>query len=443
MQGIRYYDLRQVRGYGTRIDIDNGAVEEAGTSFFDDTVIRALGPKGWGVVTMDSFVPDAPTSIENAIAEAAPLTAVTHEDILLAGVPGPVRAVPALREDPAVIHLDEKIDLLHGIERAARVPEVGNTRATYLERKETVRFMDSSGIDISYDVTRCGFSVMAVAVRQGRMQMGRESRHTISGFNLRHQEGMGEKAGRTAVALLDAVPARGKRMNVVLDQELGGVFAHEAVGHASEGDLIKEGNSVLRGKIGETIGNRDLTIIDDPTLPEFGFEPLDAEGMAVHRTEVIQGGKVHAYLHNRETAPVVGNGEPGNARAMAGSIPQVRMSNTFIENGDIAFEELLEVCGTGILLKGSRGGQVDPGRGVFLFNAEYGYLIENGECTTMVRDVSLSGEILSTLHDIELIGNDRLMYEGFCGKGGQSVPVSDGAPHLLLRHAVVGGSGTD
>jgi len=119
------------------------------------------------------------------------------------------------------------------------------------------------------------------------------------------------------------------------------------------------------------------------------------------------------------------------------------MSNTYIENGDSTREEIMEACKNGILLKGSRGGQVDPGRGIFQFNAEYGYLIERGECTTMVRDVSLSGDILSTLHGILLCGNDRAMHPGYCGKGGQSVPVSDGAPHVLLDNAVVGGSGVD
>jgi len=34
------------------------------------------------------------------------------------------------------------------------------------------------------------------------------------------------------------------------------------------------------------------------------------------------------------------------------------------------------------------------------------------------------------------------MHQGYCGKGGQSVPVSDGAPHVLLLNAVVGGSGS-
>ena len=126
-----------------------------------------------------------------------------------------------------------------------------------------------------------------------------------------------------------------------------------------------------------------------------------------------------------------------------GEAPLVRMSNTFIEEGDATLEEMLEGIKTGILLYGSRGGQVDPGRGVFQFNAEYGFLIEQGERKGMVRDVSLSGEILSTLHSIEMCGKERKMSQGYCGKGGQSVPVSDGAPYIMLRNAVVGGSGTE
>ena len=58
---------------------------------------------------------------------------------------------------------------------------------------------------------------------------------------------LGKQAAEIAVALLDAKPAKGGKMRAVLDPELAGVFAHEAVGHASEGDLIAEGSSVLKG----------------------------------------------------------------------------------------------------------------------------------------------------------------------------------------------------
>ncbi|HQP82701.1 MAG TPA: DNA gyrase modulator, partial [Methanoregulaceae archaeon] len=42
MDGIRYYDIRHVCGQSTHIEIDNGVIESAGTSFFDHAVIRAL-----------------------------------------------------------------------------------------------------------------------------------------------------------------------------------------------------------------------------------------------------------------------------------------------------------------------------------------------------------------------------------------------------------------
>jgi len=441
--GIRYYDLRHVTGQATLIDIDNGVVESAGTSFFNRAILRVLGPRGWGILEIDNYSSGPKKKFNSLLASASRLASITRQDVHLSDAPYRVLNVPAMQEDPRDISIGEKTEMLAAIERAARNPHVVNRRANYIERSEHVTFLDSSGHELSYEICRSGFNVLAVASRNGTVQMGFERLHSIRGFDLRHRQEYGEHAAKIAVALLDAGHAKGGRMRAVLDPELAGVFAHEAVGHASEGDLVQEGSSILAGKTGNRIGNDRLTIVDDPSLPEFGFEPFDAEGVAVQRTEIIRNGVVNAFLHSRETLAAVGNGIAGHARAMGAEPPLVRMSNTFIENGDAPFEEVMEACNNGILLKGSRGGQVDPGRGIFQFNAEYGYLIEHGECTNMVRDVSLSGEILSTLHDILLCGNDRAMQPGYCGKGGQSVPVSDGAPHVLLDNAVVGSSGVD
>ncbi|WP_292519010.1 TldD/PmbA family protein [Methanoculleus sp.] len=441
MPDVRYYDIRCVRGEITQVDIDNGVVESAGTSFFDKAVIRVLGPQGWGILTRDHVEIDSKREVTDLIEAAARLAAVTQDQLDLADAPRGVLSVPPLGEDPRDVDLEEKTRLLAGIEGAARVDGVTNTRARYTEGIDTVRFLDSEGNEYSYEAVRSGFSVLAIASRNGVMQMGSERDHIITGFNLRDKQDLGRKAGEVAVSLLDAKLPKGGTRRAVLDPELAGVFTHEAVGHASEGDLVREGASVLGGRIGEAIGCPGLVIVDDPSLPEFGFMPVDAEGVAVERTEIIRDGILTSYLHNRETLAAVGNGVPGHARSEHGAPPIVRMSNTFIENGGATYDEIIAECKDGILLIGSRGGQVDPGRGVFQFNAEYGYLIEGGETTDMVRDVSLSGEILSTLHNIALIGNDRKMSPGYCGKGGQSVPVSDGAPHLLLESATIGGRG--
>lgn len=441
MEEPKYYDIRHVSGVSTHIDIENGIIDSAGSSFFDVALLRVLGRKGWGLVNIENFSSRSKKEIDSFIAEAMRYASITEEQIVLGDAPSGMLTVPKVKENPADISLEEKCSLLQSIETSARIDGIISTRAGYSEGSSTVYFTDSDGNEYSYPVCRSGYGINAIAGRNGDMQTARESERTIGGLNMYHKEHKGLEAAERALKLLDAAPAKGGIMNAVLDQELAGVFAHEAVGHASEGDLVKEGISVLKGRIGEKIGDSTLSVTDDPTLHEFGFMPIDAEGVTPKRSEIIRNGNLRSYLHNRQTLALIGDGEAGHARSEGVGVPQVRMSNTFIENGDSSYDEIINECGTGVLLKGSRGGQVDPGRGVFQFNAEYGYVIEKGEPAGMIRDVSLSGDILLTMHNIVLCGDDLRLNQGYCGKGGQSVPVTDGSPHILLKNAVVGGQG--
>ena len=115
------------------------------------------------------------------------------------------------------------------------------------------------------------------------------------------------------------------------------------------------------------------------------------------------------------------------------------MSNTYIKPGDSSFDELIEDIPNGIYLKGSRGGQVDTGKGIFQFNAVEGYYIDKGELGTHLRDVSLSGTTLDILNNVTGVGSDFNLSVGFCGKDGQTVPVGDGGPHIRVSSATVGG----
>jgi TldD protein len=251
---------------------------------------------------------------------------------------------------------------------------------------------------------------------------------------------LAQKAATTAIELLSASTPKAGTYPVILDQELAGVFIHEAVGHAVEADHVLEGNSILSGKIGEQIASPLITVYDDPSLHEYGYYPFDDEGAGSKRTTLIQDGILKSFIHSRETAGKLG-GESRNSRAQGYSRPVIRMSNTFIAPGGMKFDEMLSELKDGIYLKGSRGGQVNPGEGVFQFNAERGFIVKNGELTTPLRDVSLSGNTLEILNSVTTVGNDLEMNSGRCGKAGQLVPVSDGAPHVLVNKAMVGGSG--
>ncbi len=435
-----FNDVRILRGSRTRIVLDNGKLEEISQAPFQGAAVRALHSGAWGFVTTDRIDGlDKEIDLAKRIARKID----RHEELRLAEAPAGKSIVVPVKKDPKNLSLEEKVALLREIEDAAKVKGVSSTQAVYSELEMRVHYSSSEGLDLESKTTRMGFMVSAVAHRNGLYQTDGEGRSGVGGLELFDREdpiSLAREVGETAVLLLDAQAPKGGTYPVVLDQELAGVFVHEAVGHATEGDIILAGDSCLEGKLGEKIASTLVTVKDDPSLMLNGYYPFDDEGSLAQETVLVEKGILQSFLNSRETAARLG-GVPRNARSEGMDRPVVRMSNTYIANGDWKLEEILEELGSGVYLAGSRGGQVSTGEGVFQFNAKSGYLVEDGEKTQLLRDVSLSGKILETLLHVKAVGNDLKYNSGRCGKSGQLVPVSDGSPHLLVAQATVGGTG--
>jgi len=435
-----FWDVRILKGSRARIVLDNGKLEEIAQAPFQGAAVRALAGGAWGFVTTDNV-----DGLKNEIALADRIARKIdgHENLDLALAPAGRSIEVPVKKDPKNLSLEEKVTLLREIEDAAKMKGVSSTQAVYSEVEILTHYTNSEGLDLESKMVRTGFVISAVARRNGLYQTDGEGRSGVGGLELFDREdpvALAKIVGETAVALLDAESPKGGTFPVVLDQELAGVFVHEAVGHATEGDIILEGDSCLEGKLGQQIGSELITVKDDPSLMRNGYYPFDDEGSKAQETVLVENGVLKSYLNSRETAGRLG-GVPRNARAEGTDRPVVRMSNTFIDNGEWKLEEILEELGSGVYLAGSRGGQVSTGEGVFQFNAKRGFLVEKGVKTKLLRDVSLSGKILQTMLDVKAVGNDLKFNSGRCGKAGQLVPVSDGSPHLLIAKATVGGTG--
>ncbi len=439
-----FHDTRIIKSVSTAIILDNGEIREISNNFSSGAAVRVLSGGTWGFVSLDNIEKIAVALVSAKRLADAARNKSPRKPIKLAPIEKPAFAdLPEVKEDPGDIPIEDKVKFLEEIEKAALIEGIKSTSVVYSESLATVRYTSSEGSDSEYTLNKIGFSISAIAQSEGNYQMGRESRFGVSGFEIFKKHDafeLARKAGNTAIDLLSAKTPKAGTYPVILDQELAGVFIHEAVGHAVEADHVLEGNSILAGRIGDQIATPLITVYDDPSLHEFGYYPFDDEGAASKRTTLIQNGVLKSFLHSRETAGILG-GESRNSRAQGYSRPVIRMSNTFIAPDGMKFNEMLSELKNGIYLRGSRGGQVNPGEGVFQFNAERGFIVENGELTTPLRDVSLSGNTLEILNNVEAVGNDIEMNSGRCGKSGQLVPVSDGAPHVLVRKAVVGGSG--
>ena len=108
--------------------------------------------------------------------------------------------------------------------------------------------------------------------------------------------------------------------------------------------------------------------------------------------------------------------------------------------GEVPPADIIRSVKKGIYAQTFTNGQVQIGAGDFTFYMKQGYLIEDGKLTRPVRDVNIIGNGPQALGDIGLVGNDLKIGHsaGMCGKGGQSVPVSQGLPTVLVNRLVVG-----
>ncbi|MBD3189512.1 MAG: hypothetical protein GF308_02660 [Candidatus Heimdallarchaeota archaeon] len=194
--------------------------------------------------------------------------------------------------------------------------------------------------------------------------------------------------------------------------------------------------------MGKKLGSELISIYDDPTIPGLrGSYCYDSEGTKTIRRELVREGVQVGYLHSLETATKMGVEPNGAARAANFNYrPIVRMGNTFIDTGDHSFEEVIESIGDGVYLQHSYGGYVDTAKGEFYFSAQGGHLVENGELTEPIQNVSMSGLVMEILERTIAVGKDlRYDFPGSCGKLSQWVPVHAGGPPIAVKQIVVGG----
>ncbi len=426
---MEFHDIRTVETRTMTIEVENGKVENITFDASRNRGFRVLKNGFWGVFDGNVSKKEGLYRAErNAVFESNSAVAENSTS-------GKYRM--PVKEKAEDVPVDEKVEMLKDLAKVVSEAAV-STRVFYIESLRRFEYEDSCGSEVYYEVPRIGVSILGVAKGE-TLQFYSKRVMSVGGYEkLKNVFEVAEDVKEVLSKLIHASPPPSGEMNVVMDQNLAGVFVHEAFGHAVEADHVLQGSSVLAGKLGEPVAAETVTICDDPTIHEFGFYPFDDEGVKAEMKIVVENGVLRNFLHSRETAAKIG-GRAGNARAQGVSFPIPRMSNTYLLPPDdpYTFDELLEECGDGIYLVGSRGGETDPATGYFHFNACYGYKVERGEIGEMVRDVSLSGNTLEILRNVK-IGKNLEFDPGFCGKASQTVPVSDGSPPVLCR-AIVGG----
>lgn len=342
----------------------------------------------------------------------------------------------------------DKAALLRQMDQTARRynPAVTQVGAAYNQTSRRVWIFNSDGLWVEDDREILEFTVNVVARRGEMIQAMRTGLGGQMGLELlegKDPVAMALETAESAVRMLDARPAPAGEMPVVISNGWGGVLFHEACGHCMEADFITRGASAYGGMVGERVGPDFLTAVDDGTIPgRRGSLRFDDEGTPSQCTVLIENGILKEYMWDLTEARRMGRASTGNGRRESfRHMPMPRMTNTFIAAGPHDPEEMIRTTKKGLYAKNLGGGQVEIGRGDYVFAVTEGYLIEDGKLTAPVQGATLVGNGPETLRQIDMIGTDFALDPGVgtCGKM-QGAKVSVGQPTVRVPKLTVGGT---
>jgi predicted Zn-dependent protease len=440
-----YTEIRLERTWASAVAYRGSRLEGATTAVETGGMVRCLNRgKGWGVASFTG-AERLPAMVSQAheLSLALPLDA----PIRLADIPirqadhysdldGDVREVP----------LAEKRSLLERLnqEMLAADRRITDTLATY-EDRVTERWLANSDGLLLYDLRpEIRLSAGAVAREESFLERAFESWSARGGWrSVQDIDHLFRQAARRALALLAAPRVRAGTYPVILDPRLAAALVHYTLGHLSEADALgwsPDADALMHP--GKRVGSDLLTVGDDGSASSLtGSFAFDDEGAPTQNTLLVQHGVLVGRLHTRETAARAGVRPTGSARASSfRSVPEARLTNTYLANGRGGLEDLLRGIRYGIYCCDAMGGEGHLGR--FSITAGWGQVIRDGQLAEMVKPMVLAGDLAETLQRIDAVSGDFRWSHlaSSCSRPESgTISVAEGAPHIRIDGVSVGG----
>jgi PmbA protein len=359
-----------------------------------------------------------------------------------AAAPNKLNGLPSLKElgklgdtgelyDPAVAALasDWKIKAALEMEKAGkavdpRITTFDNVGAG--DYVSEVYVASSEGMSAGYAGTYVYLSASPVASENGQLQTSYWIDYKRFFSDLESPELVGREAAKRAVRMLGAKRAKTQQVPVIFDPLMAASFVRN-IAAAADGNAIYKNSSVFVSKLGKRLAPETVTVVDDGLLPRgLGTSPFDGEGVATRRTALLDKGVLKSYLYDSFTARKAKAKSTGNAARGYSSLPHIGTNNLYLEPGTRSPEELVREVKNGFYVTAMLGSGANPVTGDYSRGAN-GLWIENGELAYPVQEVTVAGNLLQMLQDLDGIGND-LQFRG-----------SSGAPTLRFKQLTISG----
>lgn len=377
------------------------------------------------------------THIETLCSMAKPNSDILAHPIVKAFEVHQERALRYEEHSVTDVPIQEKQALLETILGRISDDAIVNHNSYYMDKKTIKSFYSSKGAAITFDQQICGVRLsLDIVCGENKDQMGISKGVSYFADLERSMDYFHEEISKNVAFVRDAEKVVPGEYPVLLSPEATGIFTHESFGHKSESDFMV-GDEAMRAEwaLGKRVGQDLLNIIDDGTITGTGYTLFDDEGTKGRRTDIIRSGLLTGRLHSVPTSVALEEGLTGNARAVDFEFePIVRMTTTYIEKGTRPLEDIIAEMDTGIYLETLKHGS---GMSTFTLAPARAYKIEGGKITSPVKISVVTGNVFSTLQEVDAVSEEFELTSfvgGGCGKMEQyPLPVGFGGPYTRVR----------
>lgn len=345
----------------------------------------------------------------------------------------------AMEVDPATVPLADKLAHVRDVQRRAQALDsrIVQARIGYQDNTYQSVYI-GRGRYLEQHVTRTRLMVLIAVSDGATVRYQYISRGGTTGFELaRISDADLAEAAEVAVRLLSAQHIEPGEYDVVADNSISGVIAHESFGHGVELDLFPKGRALSAHYLDKQVAAPAVQMFDDPSVAGgYGSYFFDDEGELARPTQILRDGIFVRPISDFASATFApGVHTPNGRRQDFTRKVYARMTNTFFGSGDVPPAEILAGVERGVYLRSLESGMEDPMAWGIQVTAHYGEEIRNGQLTgRLFTPVTMTGYVPDVLGSISVIGNDFELDPGTCGKGHKEmVPVSSGGPHLRTR----------
>jgi PmbA protein len=398
------------KGVGLRIITKDRRLGFAYTSDFDPASLDSFVDRALQLA--QTAAPNKLNGLPTAKELGKPVKAEELFDPAVEGLPGDWKIKTALEAEKAGKAVDPRISTFNSVGAGDYVSEV------YMASSE--------GLSAGYAGTYVYLFASPVASENGQLQTSYWMDYKRFLGDLDSAEQVGREAARRAVRMLGAKRVKTQQVPVIFDPMIAAGFVGN-IAAAADGNAIYKNSSIFVSKLGKRLAPDSVTVVDDGLLKRgLGTSPFDGEGVATRRTALLEKGVLKSYLYDAFTARKAKAKTTGNAARGYNSLPHIGTNNLYMEPGTKPPEELIREVKSGFYVTAMLGRGADPVTGEYSRGAN-GMWIENGELAYPVQEVTVAGNMLQMLQDLDGIGSD-LQFRG-----------SAGAPTLRFKQLTISG----